>query len=253
MRILRRRRARKLGSKRLRNALARRHGLKLALDTIPKALVRPGEDRLEQPKLRREGARRSSRPVPGERVRMDTCKIRPGPYPCPAIDDRSRFQIVGLSPRRTAANTRDFLKHVLEGMPLPVQRGQTDRGGEFLAHEVQDDPRKQPIECRPNRPRAPHLKGKVERVQRTALEEFWPTLDPKHPDLAAPREQGRSFYDQHRPPSALGGSTPAERLAERVPKIPTREAVQAAHDPRREPIRSQNTRYRLLPTNARVY
>jgi hypothetical protein len=51
---------------------------------------------------------------------------------------------------------------------------------------------------------------------------------------------------------ALGGSTPAERIAELAPKIPTREAVQAAYDPSKEPIRSQNTRYRWLPTNARV-
>jgi hypothetical protein len=33
--------------------------------------------------------------------------------------------VVGLYPRRTAANTRDFLKHVLEEMPFPVQRVQT--------------------------------------------------------------------------------------------------------------------------------
>ena len=160
--------------------------------------------------------------------------------------------MVGLYPRRTAANTRDFLKHVLEEMPFPVQRVQTDRGGEFFAYEVQNDLREQQIKFRPNRPRAPHLNGKVERVQRTALEEFWPTVDPKNPDLAAQLEQWRSFYNHHRPHSALGGSTPAERIAELAPKIPTREAVQAAYDPSREPIRSQNTRYRWLPTKARV-
>ena len=66
-------------------------------------------------------------------------------------------------------------------MPFPVQRVQTDRGQEFFAHEVQDQLREQKIKFRPDRPRAPHLNGKVERVQRTAPEEFWPTVDPKRP------------------------------------------------------------------------
>jgi hypothetical protein len=44
-RILRRRRERELGTKRLCNELARRHGLRPALDTIPKVLVRHGEAR----------------------------------------------------------------------------------------------------------------------------------------------------------------------------------------------------------------
>ena len=145
-------------------------------------------------------------------------------------------------------------------MPFPVQRVQTDRGQEFFAHEVQDRLRDRRIKFRPNRPRAPHLNGKslprtrsgVERVQRTALEEFWPTLDPEDPDLAARLEEWRTFYNHHRPHGALGGGTPAERIAELAPTIPTREAVRAAYDPSREFIRSQNSSYRWLPTNARV-
>jgi transposase InsO family protein len=137
-------------------------------------------------------------------------------------------------------------------MPFPVQRVQTDRGQEFFAYEVQDRLRERRIKFRPNWPRAPHLNGKVERVQRTALEEFWPTVDPKDPDLAAQLEAWRTFYDHHRPHSALGGSTPAERIAELAPTIPSLEAIQAAYDPSREFIRRQNTRYRWLPTSARV-
>jgi transposase InsO family protein len=249
--ILRLRRERRLGIKMLRNELARRHGLELALDTIHKVLVRHGENRLKRPRLKRKGTKRYSRPVPGDRVQMDTCKIRPGLYQYTAIDDCSRWQVLGLYPRRTAANTRDFLEHVLEEMPFPVQRVQTDRGQEFFAYEVQDDLRERHIKFRPNRPRAPHLNGKVERVQRTALEEFWSTVDPKGPDLAARLEEWRSFYNHHRPHSALGG-TPAGRIAELAPKIPSLEAVRAAYDPNREFIRSQNTRYRWLPTGTRV-
>ena len=137
-------------------------------------------------------------------------------------------------------------------MPFPIQRFQTDRGQEFFAYEVQDQLRERRIKFRPNRPRAPHLNGKVERVQRTALEEFWPTVDPKAPNLLVQLEAWRTFYNHDRPHSSLSGSTPAERIAELATKIPAPEAIQAAYDPSREFIRSQNTRYRWLPTNARV-
>jgi transposase InsO family protein len=250
--ILRLRRERKLGIKRLRNELIRRHGLELALDTIHKVLVRHGENRLERPRLKRKGTKRYSRPVPGDRVQMDTCKIASGLYQYTAIDDCSRWQVLAVYPDRSATSTLDFLEHVLEGMPFPVQRVQTDRGGEFFAHEVQGELRERRIKFRPNRPRAPHLNGKVERVQRTALEEFWPTVDLKAPDLATRLEEWRTFYNHHRPHGALGGGTPAERIEQLAATIPTPEAVRAAYDPSREPIRSQNTRYRWLPTSARV-
>jgi hypothetical protein len=81
---------------------------------------------------------------------MGTCKIRPGLHQYTAIDDCSRRQVAGLYPRRTAADTRDFLKHVLEGMPFPVQRVRTDRGQEFFAHAVQDQLREQKIKFKPN-------------------------------------------------------------------------------------------------------
>src|SRR3712207_9188426 len=91
---------------------------------------------------------------------MDTCKIRPGLYQYTAIDDCTRFQVLGLYPRRTAANTLDFLKHVLEEMPFPVQRFQTDRGGEFFAYEVQDHLRGRRVKVRAHRPPPPPPNGK---------------------------------------------------------------------------------------------
>src|SRR3954469_4072292 len=251
--ILQLRRERKLGLKRLRIELIRSHGLRLTLDTLHKVLVRHGLNRPpHRPKLKRKGTKRYSRPVPGDRVQLDTCKIAPSLYQYTAIDDCSRWQVLGVYPKRNAASTLDFLKRVRADMPFPVQRIQTDRGGEFYAYEVQNRLRDWRIKFRPNRPRAPHLNGKVERVQRTALEEFWPTVDPTAPDLAVRLEEWRTFYNHHRPHGALGGGTPAERIEELAPTIPAPEAVHAAYDPSREPIRSQNTRYRWLPTTARV-
>jgi transposase InsO family protein len=117
---------------------------------------------------------------------MDTCKIAPGLSPYTAIDDGTRFQVLGLDPRRNAASTLDFLDRVTAGMPFPLQRIQTDRGGEFFADEVQERRRERKIKDRPVKPRSPHLNGKVERVQRTALEEFWPTVTPKDPRSRCP-------------------------------------------------------------------
>jgi transposase InsO family protein len=250
--ILQLRRERKLGLKRLRIELIRNHGLRLSLDTLHKVLVRHGLNRLSRPKLKRKGTKRYSRPVPGDRVQMDTCKIAPGLYQYTAIDDCSRWQVLALYPDRSAASTLDFLERVRAGMPFPVQRVQTDRGGEFFAHEVQNRLRAWRIKFRPNRPRAPHLNGKVERVQRTALEEFWPTVGLEDPALSSRLEDWGRFYNQHRPHTALGGRTPAERLADLAGVIPSPETVRAAYDPAKEIIRAQNSRWRWASTSARV-
>jgi transposase-like protein len=51
---------------------------------------------------------------------MDTCKIAPGLYQYTAIDDCTRYRVLGLYHRRTAANTLRFLDRVLEQMPFPI-------------------------------------------------------------------------------------------------------------------------------------
>lgn len=61
-------------------------------------------------------------------------------------------------------------------MPFAIQRVQTDRGTEFFAEEVQRRLTAETIKFRPIPPRSPHLNGKVERAQRTVLEEFWATV-----------------------------------------------------------------------------
>ena len=188
--ILKLRRERKLGIKQLAHELHREHGLQLAPDTVRKVLARHGESQLKRPRLRRKGRKRYSRPVPGDRVQMDSCKIAPGLYQFTAIDDCTRFQVLGLYRHRNAASTLDFLDRVAAGMPFPVQRIQTDRGGEFFAYPVQGRLRERKIKYRPVKPRSPHLNGKVERVQRTALEEFWPTVNLRAPDLPAQLRRG---------------------------------------------------------------
>ena len=104
-RILELRRDRRLGVKRLRNELIRLHGLRLSIDTIHKVLRRHGLERLKRPRLVRRGRRRYSRPIPGDRVQMDVCKIGPRLCQYTAIDDCPRCQVAGLFPSRSAKPT----------------------------------------------------------------------------------------------------------------------------------------------------
>ncbi len=65
-------------------------------------------------------------------------KIRAGVYQFTAVDDCSRFRVLGLYPRRASGFTLAFLERMIEEMPFPIQRVQTDRGTEFFAEPVQD-------------------------------------------------------------------------------------------------------------------
>jgi transposase InsO family protein len=244
--ILTLRRQRRLGVKRLRIELLREYGLKLALDTVHKGLTRNGERYLKPRPLRRKRTRRYSRPVPGDRVQLDVCKVAPGVYQYTAIDDCSRFQVLGLFPRRTAANTLAFLEQVLDEMPFAIQRMQTDRGQEFFAYKVQEQLQAWHIKFRPPiRPRSPHLNGKVERAQRTALEEFWATADLKGSGLTDELAEWQTFYNWQRPHSALGGKAPIDRVCELLPQTPLTEQVWDAYDPSRETIRTQDYHWTL--------
>lgn len=120
---------------------------------------------------------RYNRPVPGDRIQLDVCKIAPGKYQYTAIDDCSRYLVVAIFKRRTAANTLIFLEQILEEIPFPIQRIQTDRGAEFFAEKFQKELMTLAIKFRPIKPASPHLNGKVERVQKTLLDEFYSTVD----------------------------------------------------------------------------
>ena len=199
---------RRLGIKQLRSELIRRHDLRLSLETIHKVLKRHGVNVLERKRSWRKRDKRYVRPIPGDRVQMDVCKIAPALYQYTAIDDCSRYKVLGIYPHRTASNTLDFLEQVREEMPFPIQRIQTDRGREFFADKVQQRLMEWEIKFRPIKPRSPHLNGKVERSQKTDLQEFWSTVDLKAADLQQQLDEWQHFYNWHRPHTALNGRSP---------------------------------------------
>lgn len=237
--ILELRRTRRLGIKRLRHELRRLHGLQLSSATIHKVLVRHALNVLPRRKRSRHKPRRYSRPVPGERVQMDNCKIRRGLYQFTAVDDCSRYLVAALARRRTAAAALTFLDQVLDEMPFAIQRVQTDRGTEFFAEAVQRRLMAEAIRFRPTPPRSPHLNGKVERVQRTVLEEFWPTVDPKAPDVADRLAEWVHHYNWDRQHEALNGSTPIDRVCERASKTPLHAEISDAYEPAKERIQTR--------------
>lgn len=218
--ILDLRRKRMIGSRRIQHELERLYDFHLSLETIHKVLKRHQVPSLRRPP-RRKHRKRYEKKIPGERVQMDTMKVAPGLFQYTAIDDCSRYQVMKLYPRRTAAHALEFIEYVVDEMPFPVQRIQTDRGTEFTAYDFQETLDALHIKWRPNKPRRPHLNGKVERVQLTDLQEFYTTVDLSLP-IETLNEQldGYAAYYNFERIHGSTGCTPNRRCTERLKVTP---------------------------------
>lgn len=231
---------RKLGPKRIRGELLRHYDLRLSSATIWKVL----HSHKRAPLVRKrppETKHRYSRPLPGDRIQLDTMKVATGRFQYTAIDDCTRLRVLGLYSARTAANSVHFLEtRMIEEFPFPIQRVQTDRGGEFLATVFQDALRGYCIKFRPTRPRAPHLNGKVERSQQTDWVEFYSTVEVDDPWLPDRLEEWQFFYNWHRPHTSLNGHTPMDRCCELIEATLSNEEVEAQYDTKGERERVRN-------------
>ena len=235
-------RKRRLGSRRIQSELQRNHNFELSRTTIEKVLRGLDVKPLSRPRRPRNGGTRYARHIPGERIQMDTCKIAPGVYQYTAIDDCTRVRVLAVYPRRTAANSLLFLERVIEEMPFPTQAIQTDRGREFFAYGFQEKLMEYGIKFRPIRPRSPHLNGKVERSQRTDLDEFYPTVDVKSSDLSQRLQEWQDHYNQYRSHGALEGCTPWQAWLKKLAVTPFHDEVEANFDPSAERLRHPNYR-----------
>jgi len=238
-------RKRRLGSRRIQNELKRVHDFNVSRTTIEKVLRAMGVEPLARPRRPRNGGTRYVRLIPGERIQMDNCKIAPGKYQYTAVDDCTRIRVLAIYPRRTAANSLLFLERVIEEMPFPTQVIQTDRGREFCAYCFQEKLMEYGIKFRPIRPASPHLNGKVERSQRTDLEEFYPTVDLKSPALSQQLQDWQDHYNQYRPHGALQGRTPWQAWLDKLPVTPFHDEVEANFDTSAERFRHPDYRMDL--------
>lgn len=231
---------RNLGARRIQTELFRLYNYHLSLASIHKILVKHQVKPIK--KLRRKNKyKRYSRPIPGDRIQIDTCKIAPGIYQYTAIDDCTRWRVLDIYKRRTANNTLSFLDKMIEEFPFPIQRIQSDRGLEFFAQKVQERFIEYGIKFRPVKPASPHLNGKVERSQKTDLEEFYPTVDLScFESLREELACWQFYYNWQRPHGALKGKTPAQIDSELADKTPLQEEVSALYEPSKEHIQLAN-------------
>lgn len=94
--ILSLRNHRNLGARRIQSELKRECERSLSLDTIHKVLTNANVKPLVRLSRKKEFVR-YARPIPGERVQMDTCKIAPGCYQFTAVDDCTRYRVLAFS------------------------------------------------------------------------------------------------------------------------------------------------------------
>ena len=240
--ILDLRHTRNLGARRIQSELRRQNDLSLGLATIHKVLQKHQVKPVRKYRRKKDFIR-YERPTPGDRVQMDTCKIGNGLIQYTAVDDCTRYRVLRLYNRRTAGNTLDFIDCVIEEMPFPVQRFQTDRGREFFAEKVQKRLMEYGIKFRPNKPGSPHLNGKVERSQKTDKAEFYATVDLAAEDLDDQLALWQHYYNWDRPHSAHNGKTPNERFIELINETPFYDDVSDNYQPASERIQDAN--YRL--------
>lgn len=233
------RKNRKLGARRIQNELKRLHGVALSLATIHKVLKRNKVKPLLRNRLK-NGSKSYSRPIPGDRVQMDTKKLAAGKYQYTAIDDCTRWRVLGIYNKHTAANTLLFLERVIEEFPFPIQRIQTDRGREFFGIKVREKLMEYCIKFCPIKPRSPHLNGKVERSQKTNLQEFYFTVNIEDPKLEEKLEEWQFHYNWHRPHGALNGKAPIDKVCQLSSKTPIWDEVEAGYDPSKERFQEPN-------------
>jgi len=244
--ILSLRKERKLGARRIQNELLREHSVQLSLASIHKVLTRHNVKPIVFQRKKKDFIR-YQRPIPGDRVQMDTCKIAPGIYQYTAIDDCSRYRVLDVFNRRSAANTLIFIDKVIEEMPFPIQRIQTDRGTEFFAEKVQRKLMDYGIKFRPNKPGSPHLNGKVERSQRTDKEEFYSTVNLDLEELKNETlPEWQHYYNWQRAHGSFKGKTPMDVVCERLEQTPLWEEVHEDYITENERIQLSNYQRDLL-------
>ena len=154
---------------------------------------------------------------PGDLIQLDTLDLRPLPGVTlkhfTARDIISRWDVVSVYHRATAATARNFLEQLEARMPFSIGAIQVDGGAEFEA-EFEQELKQRGIRLFILPPRSPELNGYVERAHRTHTEEFYEVTESSF-ELAELRDKLRRWeeiYNRVRPHQALDYLTPLEFL-----------------------------------------
>lgn len=176
---------------------------------------------------------------------MDSCKSGPVLYQYTSVDDCTRYRVLRIFSRRTAANILDFIDCVIEEMPFQIQRIHTDWGREFFAVKVQEKLKKYGIKFRQNKPASPHFNGKVGYSQKTDKAEFYATVDLATSGLKERLAEWQHSYNWERPHSAHNSKTPMVRYFELAEQTPYSDAVHETIIPTKNTFRSITTSLNL--------
>lgn len=156
---------------------------------------------------------------PGDLIPLDTLDWRPLPGVVlkhfTARDVISRWDVMNVYPRATAATACSFRDNLQRRMPFPIKAIQVDGGAEFEA-QFEEELKQRQIRLFILPPRSPELNGCVERAHRTHTEEFYEVTDSSF-DLAELRGElmhWEETYNKIRPHQALGYLTPMEFIAQ---------------------------------------
>ena len=200
---------------------------RLGLATLPPAVPRP-------PIIRYE------RRVPGALIHLDIKKLgrigRVGhrihgnrrtrvrgigwEYLHIAIDDATRLAYAALLPDETAASTAAFLTAAHRWFTRQGLRWRalmTDNGSGYRSHAFQALRQQLGLRHLWTRPYTPRTNGKAERFIRTCLERWaYAAAYRSSRQRAAALPDWLRYYNFERPHTALGFTTPAQRLAARL-------------------------------------
>jgi transposase InsO family protein len=153
----------------------------------------------------------------GDIIQLDTLDLRllPGVIfkHFTAHDVVSKWNVMSVNCRASAATAAHFLDNLKDRMPFPIKAIQVDGGSEFESIFEQ--------ECQQRGtglsvllPRSPKLNGGVERAHRTHTEELYEVTDSSF-ELNEPRAElleWETIYNTFRPHQASGYMTPLQFL-----------------------------------------
>jgi transposase InsO family protein len=157
-------------------------------------------------------------------VQVDTVDLRPLPgvvlKQFTARDVVSRWDVLEVRTRATAATAREFLATLKQRLPFPLRAIQVDGGSEFMA-EFEAECQDQGIHLFVLPPHSPKLNGRVERANRTHAEEFYQVYagDLNLAALAPALLDWERIYNTIRPHQALDWLTPLEYLQLHHPEL----------------------------------
>src|SRR5215470_4869603 len=161
--------------------------------------------------------RRPELHIPGQSVQVEVkhLKTQSGRlYQFTAIDEATRYRVLKIYEHNSIQSAIQFINEVRQAFPVAIRRIQTDNGSEWGTdftwhlHDLGIAHRHIPPSC-------PESNGKVERSHRTDENEFyWRVTFRTRSELVRKLRAWEHEYNRRRLHLALGGKTPAERLAE---------------------------------------